>query len=176
MPDFFGLFPRPSYALSGKRKKGIRFICNAAKKGYDNGDKSGKARTVKHLSFHFRNMSETAFDAKKQAAEVEEQHPDVWVVQWGATMILSDFFIIRNVSGSTKRVALKLMDTEYGPFGEQRCIPRKEVLVHEVYAVRERPHGAYTGLAPDTQIHFGLDGWKTARRWDGKPQVINTLD
>lgn len=117
------------------------------------------------------------------AAKIEETiqyalmaHRTIYVRNWGATMALANFYVIKHVEGSTKKVALELAKEEYGEFGvSERTIPTDRLLSHSVHAVREKPHGEYTGLAPDTQINFS-GRWETVTRWDGKPQRQNTCD
>lgn len=119
----------------------------------------------------------TEAEIKGIIANAKAHHEEIYVINWGATMTLADFFIIRNVYGSKKQIALKLSKVEYGEFGvSERTIPTEKVCTNELYAVRLKEHDKYTGLASDLQIHYGFSGWKTATKWDGTPEYQNTCD
>lgn len=86
---------------------------------------------------------------------------------WGATMTLAHFYVIIPIQGSKREVAVRLQDIEYGPFGAQRCVPTPRLSTYECHEVRVRDG------QPEARFH---GEYEKLHRWNGKPQVINTLD
>lgn len=112
----------------------------------------------------------TQQEIEAQVAATLEEHPTVYVLQYGYTMTLVDFYVLRKVAGSKKEVALKLAKHEYSKalYVEERAIPTEKICTYEIHSVREK-NG-------ELQIHAGLTGWQTVRPWDGRPEYQNTCD
>lgn len=113
-------------------------------------------------------MTQAEIDAQIERVLVE--HPTVYVLHYGYTMTLVDFYVLRNVTGSKKQVAVKLQKKEYSKalYIEERAIPTEKICTYEIHSVREK-NG-------ELQIHAGLTGWQTIEKWNGHPLYQNTCD
>lgn len=83
-------------------------------------------------------------------------------------MVLADFYVIIPIQDSKREVAVKLQDIEYGPFGAQRTVPTPRISTFECHEVRVRDG--------QPEARFFGKRYERLTRWNGKPQVINTLD
>ena len=100
--------------------------------------------------------------------EAMNAHRTIYVRNWGATMTLANFHVIKYVEGSSKKVALELAKEEYGEFGvSERTVPTERILSYSVHAVREKEGR--------TEINFN-GRWDEVKVWDGKPEIQNTCD
>lgn len=103
-------------------------------------------------------------------ADARHAHPTIYVLQYGYSMTLVDFYVLRQVNGSKKDVALRLAKKEYSKefYVEERAIPTEKICTNEIHAVREKDG--------KVQIHAGLTGWQTVEIWCGEPMYQNTCD
>ena len=127
------------------------------------------ARSKEAISLlRLRTMTQAEIDA--QVSATLEEHPTIYVLQYGHTMTLVDFYVLRPVNGSKKDVALKLVKHEYSKelYVEERAIPTERVCTREIHAVRMK-NG-------EVQIHAGIIGWQTVKMWCGNPMYQNTCD
>lgn len=94
--------------------------------------------------------------------------------------IIANFFVLRDIAGSTKKVALEVYHDEYGEDENvsEFAVPTGRVSTKFAHNVRMKKHGEYTGLAPDTQIFIPEIGWRTVTKWDGKrvPVQVEIID
>ena len=107
--------------------------------------------------------------AIQKAKEALETHEEIYVLYWGATMRLADFFILVPVENSEKKFAVKLSGIEYGEWEDQQKVPTAKTILNEIHEVRVD--------GDEIRIRFGWGKkWQNLHKWDGKPVRIDTLD